>query len=80
MVHVEINEQQIKKKNLETPPIIKEFQDVFLEEILGLPPHRDIGISIELVLGATPVSRAPYRMSIPKLLELNMQLQELIDK
>eukprot|EP00253_Pinus_taeda_P032583 PITA_32583 len=61
-------------------PVIQEFTDVFLEEIPGLPPKRNIDFTIELVLGAAPVSRAPYRMSVPELTELRMQLQELLDK
>eukprot|EP00253_Pinus_taeda_P026609 PITA_26609 len=54
--------------------------DVFPEEIPGLPPRRNIDFTIELVPGAAPVSRAPYRMSVPELTELKMQLQELLDK
>eukprot|EP00253_Pinus_taeda_P030790 PITA_30790 len=61
-------------------PVIQEFTDVFPEEIRGLPPRRNIDFTIELVLGAAPVSRAPYRMSVPELTELKMQLQELLDK
>eukprot|EP00253_Pinus_taeda_P002644 PITA_02644 len=61
-------------------PVIQEFTDVFSEEIPGLPPRRNIDFTIELVPGAAPVSRAPYRMSVPKLTKLKMQLQELLDK
>ena len=61
-------------------PLIQELVDVFPEEIPGLPPKRDIDFTIKLVPGAAPVSRAPYRMSIPELTELKMQLQELLDK
>ena len=60
--------------------MIKEFKEVFSNEIPHLPPKRKIDFSIDLVPGATPVSRAPYRMSPPKLMELKMQLQELLDK
>eukprot|EP00253_Pinus_taeda_P022952 PITA_22952 len=60
--------------------VIQEFTDVFPEEIPGLPPKRNIDFTIELVPGAAPVSRAPYRMSVPELTELKMQLQELLDK
>ena len=48
--------------------------DVFLDEIPGLPPKRDIDFTIELVPGAAPVSKTPYIMSTPKILELKMQL------
>eukprot|EP00253_Pinus_taeda_P029718 PITA_29718 len=65
---------------LENIPVIQEFADVFPEDIPGLPPKRDIDFTIKLVSGATPVSREPYRMSVPELIELKMQLQELLDK
>lgn len=61
-------------------PIIREFQDAFPKEISGLPPHRDIDLSIDLVPGAALVSRAHSRMSIPELLELKIQLKDLFDK
>eukprot|EP00253_Pinus_taeda_P021979 PITA_21979 len=69
-----------KTATLESIPVVQEFADVFPEEIPGLPPKRDIDFTIELVPGAAPVSRAPYHMSTPKLTELKMQLQELLDK
>eukprot|EP00253_Pinus_taeda_P026738 PITA_26738 len=69
-----------KSAALNNIPVIQEFTDVFPEEIPGLPPRRNIDFTIELVPGATPVSRAPYKMSVPKLTELKMQLQELLEK
>eukprot|EP00253_Pinus_taeda_P002532 PITA_02532 len=69
-----------KSASLNNIPIIQEFTDVFPEEIPGLPPRRNIDFTIELIPGAAPVSRAPYRMSTPELTELKMQLQELLDK
>jgi len=65
---------------LENILVIQEFSYVFLEEILGLPPKKDIDFTIELMPRAGPVFRAPYRMSTPELTELKMQLQELLDK
>ena len=53
---------------------LQEFKDVFPDEILGLPPKRDIDFTIELVPGAAPVSKAPYKMSTLEMLELKMQL------
>eukprot|EP00253_Pinus_taeda_P002934 PITA_02934 len=69
-----------KTVTLDSIPVIREFTDVFPEEIPGLPPKRNIDFTIELVPGAAPVSREPYRMSVPELSELKMQLQELLDK
>eukprot|EP00253_Pinus_taeda_P022443 PITA_22443 len=69
-----------KAATLDNIPVVREFADVFPEEIPGLPPKRNIDFTIELIPGAAPVSRAPYRMSVPELTELKMQLQELLDK
>eukprot|EP00253_Pinus_taeda_P004481 PITA_04481 len=69
-----------KSASLDNIPVIQEFTDVFPEEIPGLPPRKNIDFTIELVPGAAPVSRAPYRMSVPELTELKMRLQELLDK
>ena len=60
--------------------MLQEFKDVFPDEIPGLPPKRDIDFTIELVPGAAPVSKEPYRMSTLEKLELKMQLQELLEK
>jgi hypothetical protein len=60
------------KLNLEDHPILREYRDVFPEEVSGLPPRRDIDFSIELALGAVPMSRTPYRMSTPELFELKL--------
>eukprot|EP00253_Pinus_taeda_P015634 PITA_15634 len=79
-VQVGYADSKDKAAILNNIPVIKEFTDVFPEEIPGLPPKRNIDFTIELVPGAAPVSRAPYRMSVPELTELKMQLQELLDK
>ena len=66
--------------NLENIPVIMEFPDVFPEELPGVPPEREVDLSIEVVQGMTPISRAPYRMAPTELKELKTQLQELLDK
>jgi hypothetical protein len=53
--------------NLKDHPILREYGDVFSEEVSGLPPRRDIDFSIDLAPGAVPMSRTTYRMSTPKL-------------
>ena len=65
---------------LEYYQVLQEFKDVFLDEIPGLPPKRDIDFTIQLVPGMEPVSKTPYRMSTPEMLELKMQLQKLLEK
>lgn len=79
-IQVGYAETKNKTTTLDHLPVIKEFTDVFPEEIPGLPPKRDIDFTIELIPGASPVSRTAYRMSVPELTELKMQLQELLDK
>ena len=54
--------------------VLKEFKDVFPDDIPGRPPKRDIYFTIELVPRSAPVSKTPYRMSTPEMLELKMQL------
>jgi hypothetical protein len=53
-----------KMSNIEYYEVLKYFEDVF-KEISGFPPKRDIDFSINLMPGATPVSKTPYRMSTP---------------
>ena len=55
-------------------PVVCEFLDVFLEELPGLPPDRDMEFKIELVLGMAPISRRPCRMPPNELAELKIQL------
>ena len=59
---------------LEEFHVLQKFRDVFPYVNPGLPPKRDIDFTIELVLGAAPVSKTPYRMSTTEILELKMQL------
>jgi hypothetical protein len=68
------------KPSLDDHSILREYRDVFSEEVPGLPPRRDIDFSIELAPRAVPVSRTPYRMSTPELVELKLQLKEMMDK
>ena len=60
--------------------VVSEYLDVFLEELLGLPPMRDTEFVIDLLQGTTPISKAPYRMAPAELQELNIQLKEMLDK
>jgi hypothetical protein len=57
-----------------------EFLDVFLEELPGMPPDREIEFVIEPVPGTAPIFRRPYRMAANQLADLKEQLQELLDK
>ncbi|GJW64295.1 hypothetical protein Tco_0116179 [Tanacetum coccineum] len=63
-----------------TVPIVREFSKVFPEDLPGLPPARQVEFQIELVPGAAPVARAPYRLAPAEMQELSTQLQELSDR
>ncbi|KAL5549690.1 hypothetical protein UlMin_004921 [Ulmus minor] len=60
--------------------VVKDYLEVFPEDLLGLPPDREIEFEIELLPGSQPISKAPYRMAPAELQELKKQLQELLDK
>ncbi|XP_071718939.1 uncharacterized protein [Rutidosis leptorrhynchoides] len=59
--------------------VVREFPDVFPDELQGLPPVREVEFSIDLIPGSQPISKAPYRMAPLELQELKEQLKELID-
>nr|GFC38274.1 hypothetical protein [Tanacetum cinerariifolium] len=60
--------------------IVSEFPDVFLDELPGIPLIREVEFNIELIPGAEPISKAPYRMAPIELKELKDQLQELLER
>ncbi|KAL4011098.1 hypothetical protein IC575_028145 [Cucumis melo] len=66
--------------SLSFEPVVREYPDVFSDELPGLSPPREIDFAIELESDTTPISRAPYRMAPAELKELKVQLQELLDK
>ncbi|XP_022146110.1 uncharacterized protein LOC111015405 [Momordica charantia] len=69
-----------------TPPsidsvhVVREFPDVFPNDLPGLPPVRELDFCIDLPPGTAPISKAPYRMAPAELKELKAQLEELLDK
>jgi hypothetical protein len=68
-----------KVSNIKYYAFIKEFEYVF-KKLLGLPPKRDIDFSINMIPGATLVSKTPYRMSTPELKELQMKLEKILKR
>ena len=60
--------------------MVKDFPDVFPEELPGMPPDRDIEFLIELLPGTWPISKRPYRMPAKDLEEIKSQIKELLDK
>ena len=61
-------------------PIVREFLDVFPDDIAGLPPDREVEFTIDLIPGTEPISIPPYRMAPAKLRKLKAQLEELLSK
>ncbi|KAJ9680357.1 hypothetical protein PVL29_019622 [Vitis rotundifolia] len=68
------------QKDITEIPIVRKFQDVFPDELPGLPPHREFDFPIEVYSGTDPISVSPYRMAPLELKELKTQLEELLSK
>ncbi|KAI3695251.1 hypothetical protein L1987_78243 [Smallanthus sonchifolius] len=75
-----IVQKDVKEKSIQDIPIIRDFPEVFPQYLSGLPPVRQVEFRIDLVPGANPVARAPYRLAPSEMKELASQLQELSDK
>ncbi|GKC55386.1 putative reverse transcriptase domain-containing protein [Tanacetum coccineum] len=69
-----------EESKLSDIPIVREFIDVFLEDLLGLPPQRQVEFHIDSIPGATPVAKSPYHLAPSEMQELSEKLQELQDK
>ncbi|GJV19625.1 putative reverse transcriptase domain-containing protein [Tanacetum coccineum] len=69
-----------ERKRLEDVSIVQDFLEVFPEDLSGLPPTQQVEFQIDLIPGAAPVARAPYRLAPSEMKELSDQLQELSDK
>ncbi|GKD72826.1 putative reverse transcriptase domain-containing protein, partial [Tanacetum coccineum] len=77
-----LEEEKIKilERQIEDVPVVRDFSEVFPEDLPGLPPTRQVEFHIELIPGAAPVARAPYRLAPAEMKELAEQLKELSDK
>ncbi|GKE02009.1 putative reverse transcriptase domain-containing protein [Tanacetum coccineum] len=73
-------EDKSEGKQLKDVPIVRDFPEVFPEDLSGLPPTRPVEFQKDLIPGAAPVARAPYRLAPSEMKELSEQLQELSDK
>ncbi|GKB36783.1 putative reverse transcriptase domain-containing protein, partial [Tanacetum coccineum] len=69
-----------KEKRLEDVSVIRDFPEVFPDDLSGLPPPRQVEFRIDLVPGAAPVAQALYRLAPSEMKELSVQLQELLEK
>jgi hypothetical protein len=68
------------ERRLEDIHEVRQFPDVFPDDLPWMPPGRAIEFKIELQPGTTPISKAPYKMSREELAELKIQLKDLVDK
>jgi hypothetical protein len=68
---------QTKVTALEDVRVVQEYPYVFLEELPGMPPDRDIEFLMELLPGTPPISKRPFRMPVNELVELKKQIVEL---
>ncbi|GKD63963.1 putative reverse transcriptase domain-containing protein [Tanacetum coccineum] len=82
LAHITTKEakDKLEGKRLEDVPIVRDFFEVFPEDLPGIPPARQVEFQIDLVPGAAPVARAPYRLVPSEMKELAEQIQELSDK
>ena len=76
----QVTESKSSERQLDDVPIVRDFPEVFPEELPGIPPVRQVEFQIELVPGAAPVAKAPYRLAPSEMEELSEQLKELSDK
>lgn len=60
--------------------MVREFDDVFLDELPEMPPNQEFEFSIKLMLGTLPLFKTPYCMAPMEMKELKVQLQELLNK
>nr|GEV50510.1 putative reverse transcriptase domain, ribonuclease H-like domain, aspartic peptidase domain protein [Tanacetum cinerariifolium] len=80
IILAQVMEKKSDEKRLENIPVVREFPDVFPEELPGLPPVRQVEFQIDLIPGEAPVAHAPYRLAPSEMQELSNQLQELADR
>src|SRR5438034_2569573 len=70
----------LEVESLEAIPVVREYPDVFPEDLPGLPPDCAVEFSIELLPGTAPVFRKPYKRSSNDLAEMKVQLQDQIGR
>nr|GFA63970.1 putative reverse transcriptase domain-containing protein [Tanacetum cinerariifolium] len=76
----QVTKQGSKEKRLEDAPVLRDFPEVFPDELPGISPPRQVEFRIDLIPGAAPVARAPYRLVPSEMKEFSEQLRELLEK
>jgi hypothetical protein len=77
---IKVSLRHMAELKLEDIHVIREFLDVFPDDLPRMPPERAIEFKIELQPGTAPIAKAPYKMSLAEIKELKIQLQNLLDK
>ena len=77
---VSVNDLDHDIPSIDSVPVVNEFQDVFPDDLPGVPPPRWIDFGINLELDTKQISFTPYRMTPVELKELKLQLKDLTDK
>ncbi|KAJ9561564.1 hypothetical protein OSB04_006724 [Centaurea solstitialis] len=80
LVYLISDQGESKKKTVRDVPVVCEFPDVFPEDLPRIPPERQVEFRIDLIPGAAPVAKTPYRLAPPEMQELSNQLEELLEK
>ncbi|GJV18109.1 putative reverse transcriptase domain-containing protein [Tanacetum coccineum] len=80
IIRAQVMEKKSAEKRLEDIPVVREFSEVFPENLPGLPSVRQVEFQIDLMPGVAPVARVPYRLAPSEMQELSNQLQELADR
>ncbi|GKC17008.1 putative nucleotidyltransferase, ribonuclease H [Tanacetum coccineum] len=75
-----LSNMKVEEPKLSDISVVRDFVEVFPEDLSGLPSQRKVEFHIDLVLGATPVAKSPYRLAPPEMQELSAQLQEELNK
>ncbi|GJT33430.1 hypothetical protein Tco_0923849 [Tanacetum coccineum] len=68
---IKLMEKKADEKKLEDIPVVKEFPDVFPEDLPGLPPVRQVEFQIDLIPGVAPIAQTPYRLAPSEMQELS---------
>src|SRR5919202_1488371 len=74
-----VRDMTAEEKRVEDVPVVKDFPDVFPDDLPALPPKRQVEFGIELNPGAAPIACAPYRLAPSEMKEMSSQLQKLLD-
>ncbi|KAJ9538426.1 hypothetical protein OSB04_031159 [Centaurea solstitialis] len=78
--YVDDSRDEAKKKTVADVPVVSEYPDVFPDDLPSIPFERQVEFWIDLVPGAAPVAKAPYRLAPPEMQELSNKLEERLDK